>query len=67
MVGLFVVGCSEKDEGMSRAPGEGVTQAPRDQGSPMTPAPSASQEGATIPEPTQPDAARKQKSEQQKQ
>ena len=63
-VGLVVVGCTEQEERRSRAPGEGVAQAPRDQGSPMTPVPSTPQEGATSPERTQPDAAKEQKPEQ---
>ena len=67
-VGIFVVGCTEQNDqqGTSRAPGEGdsVSQTPRDPAPPMTPTPSAPQEGARSPEPTQPDAATEQKPEQ---
>jgi len=64
VVSLFVVGCTDKEEGMSREPGGSVTQAPPDQATPIKPGPSAPQEGATSPEPTQPGAAGEQKLEQ---
>jgi hypothetical protein len=67
-VGLVVVvGCTEDEGRKSQAPGPGVAQAPRDQGSPMTPAPSAPQEGATSPERKSPDAAKAEKPEQKQQ
>jgi len=66
VVGLFVAGCTEKKEGdsTSRAPGESVTQGPREQTPPMIPGQSAPQEGARSLEPMPPDTAREPTPEQ---
>jgi hypothetical protein len=66
VVGLFVAGCTDQKEGdsTSRAPGEGVTQGPREQAPPMTPGQSGSPEEAKSPEPMQPDTGLEQKPEQ---
>jgi hypothetical protein len=65
-VALLVAGCTDREERRSQAPGEGVAQAPRDQGMPVTPPPSAPQERPASPEPTQPDTAREKSDQQQK-
>jgi len=66
VVGLFVAGCTEKKEGdsTSRAPGESVTQGPREQASPLIPGQSGSPEEARSPEPMLPDTGKEQKPEQ---